>query len=123
MHIASLFGAGPTQLAFLGSRHGSSPTSGSDMDGQKTPRRLRPDMIRRIDDAPKLVNPSGSIIDGQASPSNVRTMNQSGDLESLSSTAPPDPQRPLAQESRSASLKRSVSSSESRVGRSLERRS
>ena len=118
--IAPLFGAGST---FLGSRHGSSPTSGSNMDGQRTPRRLRPDMIRRIDGAPKLVNPSGSIVDVQAGPSNVRTMNRSDNLESSSSTAPHDPQHPLAQESRSASPKHSVSSSESRVGRPLERRS
>jgi hypothetical protein len=121
--IAPLFGTGSTQFAFLGSRHGSSPTSCSNMDGQRTPRRLRPDMIRRIDDTPKLVNPSGLISDGQAGPSNVRTMNQSDNLESLSSTAPHYPQYPLAQESRSASPERSVSSSESRVGRPLERRS
>lgn len=122
-HIASLFGSGSTQLALLRSRHGSSPSSGSNMHGQGTPRRLHPDMIRRIDDAPKLVNPSGSIIDGQAGPSKVRTMNQSDNLESSSSTVPRDPPHPLAQESRSASLKRSDSSSESRVGRPLERRS
>jgi hypothetical protein len=121
--IAPLFGTGSTQLAFLGSRHGSSPTSGSNMDGQRTPRRLRPDMIRRIDDAPKLVNPSGSIIDGLAGPSNVPTMGQSDNLKSSLSTAPHDPQHPLAQESRSASPKRSDSSSESRVGRPMERRS
>jgi hypothetical protein len=121
--IAPLFGTGSTQLAFLGSRHGSSPTSGSNMDSQRTPRRLRPDMIRRIDDALKLVNPSGSIIDGQAGPSDVRTMNQSDNLESSSSTAPHDPQHPLAQVSRSASPKRSVPSSESLVGGPPERRS
>jgi hypothetical protein len=124
--IAPLFGTGSTQLAFLGSRHRNSPTSVRNMDGQTTPRRLRPDMIRRIDDAPKLVNPSGLIIDGQAGPSNVRSMNQSDNMESSPSMAPHDPQHPLAQESRSASPKRSVSSlssSESRVGRFLERRS
>jgi hypothetical protein len=119
--IAPLFGTGSTRLAFPGSRHASSPTSGSNMDGQRTPRRLRPDMIRRIDDALKLVNPSGSIIDGQAGPSNIRTMNQSDNLESSSSKAPHDPQHPLVRDSRSASPKRSVSSSESRVGRPLER--
>lgn len=121
--IASLFGAGSTQLAFLGSPHGSSPASGSNLDGQRTPRRLRPDMIRRIDDTPKLVDPSGSIIDVQAGPSKVGTMNQSDNLAESSSTAPHDPHHPLAQESRSASPKRSVSSSESRVGRPLERHS
>lgn len=118
--IAPLFGAGSTQF---GSRRESSPTSGSNMDGQRTPRRLRPDMIRRIDDAPKLVNPSGSIIDGQTGPSNVRSMNQSDNLESSLSTAPHDPQDRLAQESGSPSPKRSVSSSGSRVGRPPERRS
>ncbi len=121
--IASLFGAGSTQVAFLGSPHGSSPTSGSNMDGPRTLRRLRPEMIRRIDDTPKLVNPSGSIIDDQAGPSNVRTTNQSDNLEPSSSTAQHDPHHPLAQESRSASPKRSVSSSEYRAGRPLEQRS
>ena len=121
--IASLFGAGSTQVAFLGSPQGSSPTSGSNLDGQRTLRRLRPDMIRRIDDTPKLVNPSGSIIDGQAGPPNVRAMNQSDNLESSSSTAPHDTHHPEAQESRNASLKHSVSSNGSRVGRPLERRS
>jgi hypothetical protein len=114
--IASLFGGGSTQLAFLGSRHGStSPSSASNMEGPRTPRRLRPDMIRRVDDAPKLVNPSGWISEGQAGPTNVHSMDQSDNWES--STAPRDPQLPL-QESGS-----SVSSGQSRVGRPLKRRS
>lgn len=121
--IASLFGAGSTQLAFRGSPHGNSPTSSNNMNGLRSPQRLHPDMIRRIDGAPKLVNPSGSIIDDEAGPSNVRTMNQSDNLESSSSMAPHGPQHPLAQESRSISPNRSVSSSESRVRRPLERRS
>lgn len=33
--------------------------------------RLRPDMIRRIDDAPKLVNPSGWISEGRSDPLKV----------------------------------------------------
>jgi len=121
--IASLFSAGSTQLAFLGSHHGSSPASASNMVGQRTPRKLRPDMIRRMDDALKLVNPNGLIIEGQPGPSNVRSMNRSDNSQPSSSTAPYDPQRPPAQENRSASLTRSVSSGESRVGRPLERRS
>ena len=40
-------------------------------DGQTDSRRLRPDMIRRVDGAPKLVNPSGSLIEGHASSVNV----------------------------------------------------
>ncbi|KAI0000966.1 cation transport protein-domain-containing protein [Russula vinacea] len=74
--IASMFGGGSMQLAFLGSRHGSSPSSASNMEGPRSPRRLRPDMIRRVDDAPKLVNPSGWISEGQAGPTNVRSTNQ-----------------------------------------------
>ena len=37
-------------------------------DGTKppTPPKLRPDMIRRMDDAPKLVNPSGLLSEGHA---------------------------------------------------------
>jgi hypothetical protein len=115
--IASLFGAGSTHPSFFESRHGSSPTSASNMNGQKTPRRLHPDMIRRIDDALKLVDPSGSIIEGQAGPSNVRSMNQS---DSLSSTALRELQHLLAQESGSTSLRRPVSSGESPVGQPLE---
>jgi hypothetical protein len=117
--IASLFGPGSTQLAFLGSRHGSSPSS-ANMEGQRTPRRLRPDMIRRVDGAPKLVDPSGWISEGQAGPTNVRPMNQSDNWES---TAPHDPEPPLVQKSRSTSPIRSVSSGQSRVGRPLKRRS
>jgi hypothetical protein len=114
--IASLFGSGSTQHAFLGSRHGSSPSSASNMEGQRTPRRLRTDMIRRVDGAPKLVDPSGWISEGQAGP----TVNQSDNWEL---TSPHDPQPPLIQESRSTSPIRSVSSSQSRVGRPLKRRS
>lgn len=40
---------------------------GSRSRGGETPR-LRPDMIRRIDDAPKLVNPSGWISEGRTDP-------------------------------------------------------
>lgn len=121
--IASMFGGGSTQLAFLGSRHGSSPSSASNMEGPRSPRRLRPDMIRRVDDAPKLVNPSGWISEGQAGPTNVRSTNQADNWEPSPSTAPRDTQLPLVQESRSTSPTRSVSSGQSRVGRPLKRRS
>jgi hypothetical protein len=120
--IASMFVSGSTQLALPGSRHGSSPSSASNMEGQRTPRRLRPDMIRRVNDAPKLVDPSGWISEGQAGPTNVRSMLQS-DNDNRESTAPHDPQLSLVQESRDTSPIRSVSSSQSRVGRPLKRRS
>ncbi len=119
--IASLFGAGSTHPAFFESRHGSSPTSASNMDDQRTPRRLHPDMIRRIDDALKLVDPSGSIIESQAGPSNARSMNQSDNLSSTALHESHDLQHLLAQESGSTSLRRPVSSGESPVGRPLER--
>ena len=114
--IASLFGGGSTQLAFLGSHQGSSPSGTSNMEGPRTPRRLRPDMIRRVDDAPKLVNPSGWISEGQGSSTNVRSMDQSDNWVSSPLVAPRDPQLPLVQESRSTSPIRSVSSGQSRVG-------
>ncbi|KAF8891820.1 cation transport protein-domain-containing protein [Infundibulicybe gibba] len=40
-------------------------------------RKLRPDMIRRMDDAPKLVNPSGWISEGKAMPARRSSMAQS----------------------------------------------
>ncbi|KAI0079232.1 hypothetical protein K474DRAFT_1659278 [Panus rudis PR-1116 ss-1] len=48
---------------------GRSPTAQRDVihekrPGSATPPRVRPDMIRRMDDAPKLVNPSGWISEG-----------------------------------------------------------
>lgn len=122
--IASLFGAGPSQPAFVGSPHGSSPSSASNTEGQRSPRRLRPDMIRRIDDAPRLVNPSGWISEGRAGPTDdVRPTNQSDNREMSLSTALHDPQLPLTQERRSTSSIRSVSPSQSRVGRPLKRHS
>lgn len=35
--------------------------------GRSTASRVRPDMIRRMDDAPKLINPSGNISENQDS--------------------------------------------------------
>lgn len=49
-------------------------------------RKLHPDMIRRVDGAPKLVNPSGSIIEG-AGPASVLSPNPRDDLESSFSTS------------------------------------
>ena len=122
--IASLFGAGSSQPAFLGSPHRSSPSSAGNTDGQRSPRRLRPDMIRRINDAPRLVNPSGWISEGQAGPIfDVRPTNQSDIRELSSSMASHDPQLPLTQEGRSTSSIRSVSPSQSRDGRPLGRHS
>ena len=121
--IASLFGAGSSQLVFLGSRHESSPSSASYMEGQRSPRRLRPDMIRRVDGAPKLVNPSGWISEGQAGPTDVHSMNQSDSRELSPSTVPHATQLPLVQGSRNTSPMRSVSPGRSRVGRPLKRRS
>ncbi|CAL1711435.1 unnamed protein product [Somion occarium] len=56
---------------------GRSPTRDSDHSerpGSATPPRVRPDMIRRMDDAPKLVNPSGWISEG-ARPNTSREPN------------------------------------------------
>lgn len=50
------------------------PTTGNPKGGKSRvgePTRLRPDMIRRIDDAPKLVNPSGWISEGRTNPLKV----------------------------------------------------
>jgi hypothetical protein len=122
--IASMFSAGSSQPAFLGSPHGSSPSGASNTEGQRSPRRLRPDMIRRIDDAPRLVNPSGWISEGQAGPTNgVRPTSQSDNRELSPSTALHDPQLHLTQERRSTSSMRSVSPGQSRVGRPLKRHS
>jgi hypothetical protein len=46
-----------------------------------TIRKLRPDMIRRMDDAPKLVDPNGWISEGQSAPMNrVSTINSNPQL-------------------------------------------
>ena len=52
-------------------------------DSQRTHSgKLHPDMIRRLDGAPKLVNPSGSIIEGRTSPVNVHSLDPPDNLES-----------------------------------------
>ncbi|KAJ3808222.1 cation transport protein-domain-containing protein [Lentinula lateritia] len=47
-------------------RHDSTESFGE--KGRKTSKKLRTDMIRRMDDAPKLVNPSGWISEGDSIP-------------------------------------------------------
>jgi hypothetical protein len=85
-------------------------------DNQRNSRRLHPDMIRRVDGAPKPVNPSGSLIEGQASSVNVL----SPDLAPSFSTGPLAPQPPPVPESRSPSPISSTSG-EFRAGRSARR--
>ncbi|KAH9965507.1 hypothetical protein BC827DRAFT_863263 [Russula dissimulans] len=80
-------------------------------------------MIRRVDDAPKLVDPSGSISEGQVGPTNVRTMNQSENWEPSSSRGAHNSQFPLNQRRKSPSSMHSITSGTSRVGRSQKRRS
>ncbi|KAE9400631.1 hypothetical protein BT96DRAFT_965214 [Gymnopus androsaceus JB14] len=43
-------------------------TGSSEQKGRRTPKKLRTDMIRRMDEAPKLVNPSGWISEGDRIP-------------------------------------------------------
>jgi hypothetical protein len=108
--IASLFSGATSHLA---SPRGSSL---SNVEGQRrTPQRLRPDMIRRIDDAPKLLNPSGLISEGQAGSTDLRLVAQlpsEGLHDSL----------PSSRENRSRSPIESIPTEESRVGRSPKRR-
>ncbi|KAI0263834.1 cation transport protein-domain-containing protein [Gloeopeniophorella convolvens] len=79
------------------------------------PRRLRPDMIRRMDDAPKLVNPSGWISEGHSDPIKVVAVEPPDEADSSSSE--PNGRLSLVQESRTPSPARSDYSQESRVGR------
>lgn len=53
-------------------------------------RKLRPDMIRRMDDAPKLVNPSGWVSEGRA-PSLRKGSVSSTRVQLKTSTNPSDP--------------------------------
>jgi hypothetical protein len=114
--IASLFSGASSHLA---SPRGSSL---SNVEGQRrTPQRLRPDMIRRIHDAPKLLNPSGLISEGQAGPTDLRLVTRSDNLAQLPSEGLHDP-LPSSRENRSRSPIDSNPSEESRVGRSPKRR-
>lgn len=67
-------------------------------NSQRNSRKVHPDMIRRVDGAPKPVNPSGSLIERQASSEIV----VSPDLETFT-TGPHARQPPPVPESRSPS--------------------
>jgi hypothetical protein len=55
-------------------------------------RKLRPDMIRRMDDAPKLIDPSGWISEGQSVPINrVSTMQSNRQLAFADGELPAPP--------------------------------
>jgi len=56
-------------------------------------RRVRPDMIRRIDDKPKLVNPSGWISEGPT-PTAQENLVESGSTRSRSLIREPEPANP-----------------------------
>ena len=56
-------------------------------------RRVRPDMIRRIDDKPKLINPSGWISEGRM-PTARENLMESESIRSKSSTKEPEPTNP-----------------------------
>ncbi|ETW74843.1 potassium transporter [Heterobasidion irregulare TC 32-1] len=78
--------------------------------GGNESRKLRPDMIRRMDDAPKLVNPSGWISEGRSDPMNA--------VAEDGSQPPAEPTRQLAfaedpkRRSRDLSVSSTSSSSE-----------
>lgn len=78
--------------------------------GGNESRKLRPDMIRRMDDAPKLVNPSGWISEGRPDPMNA--------VAEDGSQPPAEPTRQLAfaedpkRRSRDLSVSSTSSSSE-----------
>lgn len=79
------------------------PSEAKNGDSQRRrSRKLHPDMIRRVDGPPKLVNPSGSVIEGHASTVNVHPPNPDN-LESSVPTGPHARQLSLVQESRSTS--------------------
>jgi len=119
----SLYRGGPRRSASQGSRS-NSPSNVSNAElRRRIPRRLRPDMIRRVDDVPKLVNPSGSISEGQAGPTDVRSVTGSDNWVQSPSEGLHNSPLPLGHESRSRSPIESISSRESRVGRSPTRRS
>jgi len=60
--LGSVFRRG-SQLSTVQEKTEDTPPKG---DKTIEPRKLRPDMIRRMDDAPKLVNPSGWISESNA---------------------------------------------------------
>lgn len=54
-----------------GSNSPNKPGSAREVRNGSGSRKLRPDMIRRMDDAPQLVNPSGWISEGRSDPLKV----------------------------------------------------
>jgi hypothetical protein len=101
--VASLFRASSSQFTLLGSR-GNSPSRASNIEDRRgNCRRVHPHMIRRVDDAPKLVDPSGWISEGQAGPINVPSTHPSTAWEPSPSTELKARQLALVQESRSPS--------------------
>jgi len=112
--IASVLRGSSSQLASLESPRGTRLSDAGSPEGQK---RLCPDMIRRVDDAPKLVNPSGSIIESQVGPTDVRSMTGSDKWTQSPSEGLHSSQPPLGQE-RNHSPIQPVTSGEFRIGQS-----
>ncbi|KAI0250923.1 cation transport protein-domain-containing protein [Lactifluus subvellereus] len=114
--ITSLFRVGSSQSTPPGSR-GNSPSRVSNTEDRRGNfRRVRPDMIRRADDAPKLVDPSGWISEGQAGPVDVFSTPSSSNWELSLPTGPHTRKHSLVEESRTPSPVPSASH-EPRVGR------
>ncbi|KAH9067652.1 cation transport protein-domain-containing protein [Lactarius vividus] len=114
--LASSIHAGANRLSL-------DPFEAKSGDSQrKRSRKLHPDMIRRVDGAPKLVNPSGSVIEGQAS--TVKVHPDTDNLELSVPTGPHARQLSLVQESRSTSPTQIPSTSSGfHAGRSARRHS
>ncbi|KAF5393461.1 hypothetical protein D9757_000476 [Collybiopsis confluens] len=74
-------------------RQNSTESSGTKENSRKTPKKFRTDMIRRMDDAPKLVNPSGWISEGDRIP-----LGRTNTAHSQTQTRQPDPTSPTSQE-------------------------
>ncbi|KAI0302328.1 cation transport protein-domain-containing protein [Multifurca ochricompacta] len=102
--ITSLFRAGANPLAFPVPPHGASSSRGNNSEIQGKPsRRLRTDMIRRVDGAPKLVDPSGWISEGQADSITVPERDTPNNCGSSPPAELHNQQLSLVQESRSPS--------------------
>jgi hypothetical protein len=111
--LASLLRTGSDQFMLLGSREDSPSRVGNIEDQRRNFRRVHPHMIRRVDDAPKLVDPSGWISEGQAGTMNVPSTHPPYNCES---SPPAGRQLSLVQECRSPSQNPSVPH-EPRIGR------
>lgn len=97
------------------------PRNLSETESGEHSRKLRPDMIHRVDGTPKLVNPSGSIIEGLADPANVLSPDPPDSLETSFPSGPHARQPPPVQESSRTPSPISSTSSEFRVGQSTRR--